>query len=195
MRSSYIEHHYGNVLKTTVVGLKPTSFVELGVLDGYSTLHIARGLQEIDRLYGIKAVLDAYDLFGTYEFKHGDQAEVQAMLEREGVAQYVKLIQGDAYEAYQHYDDGRVEFLHVDISNTGETVRRIMEQWHSKICGRGVILFEGGSEERDQVEWMTKYGKEPIKPELDRNPFIKERYMRGTYFPFPSMTMLFKAWG
>jgi len=42
IRSSYIANNYGELLRQYVIAFQPSSFVELGVLDGYSTLHIIR---------------------------------------------------------------------------------------------------------------------------------------------------------
>jgi hypothetical protein len=82
--------------------------------------------------------------------------------------------------------------MHIDISNTGDTVRKILELWDSKISTSAMVCFEGGSEERDQIEWMVKYGMPPIKAEIENNPIIKEKYVYATYLPFPSLTCLLK---
>ena len=122
------------------------------------------------------------------------------MLEDNNVAQYVNLVKGNAYEVYKNYPDSvmdqvrGIEFLHLDISNTGQVIRDIMEVWHPKIGRKGLVLIEGGSEERDRVEWMIKYNKPSIKEEIKNNPIINEHYIYGTYFKFPSLTVLLKKW-
>ena len=195
IRSSYIENDFGEVLKQNVICWRPINLVELGILDGYSTIHIAEGLQELERLYGIVTHVDAYDLFEEYPYKHGRIEDVRNALLEANLEKYVHLIPGDAFEVWKNYTDCFIDFLHVDISNTGETVRRIMATWHPKMRERGLIFFEGGSEERDNVEWMKKYDMPPIKPELNSNPIILKHYLMGTYFKFPSMTMLLHRWG
>lgn len=195
MRSSYIQNDYGKLLTNAVIALKPNPyFVELGVLDGYSTLHIAKGLKEIHRLYGIEAKLNAFDLFDDYEFKHGNQKEVQKLIDDNQLSQYVNLQKGDAYKVYDQFPDKRIEFLHVDISNTGDTIKNILEKWDIKMAPKGVILFEGGSEERDNIEWMKKYNMPSIKKELKTNQLVINNYMMATYFRFPSMTLLMRKW-
>jgi hypothetical protein len=69
-----------------------------------------------------------------------------------------------------------------------------MEIWHPKIGARGHIFIEGGSEERDNIEWMTKYGMPPIRKEINENPIINRYYQYGTYLKFPSVTVLFRKW-
>jgi predicted O-methyltransferase YrrM len=195
MRSSYIENNCGEILKQNVICWRPINLVELGVLDGYSTLHIAAGLKELERLYGIVTVLNAFDLFEEYPYKHGRIEDVKNELIEAELDQYVRLSAGDAYKVWAGFEDGFIDFLHVDISNTGETIRKIMELWHPKMRERGLIFFEGGSEERDNVEWMVKYNMPSIKKELNENPIIRKHYLMGTYFKFPSMTMLLRKWG
>ena len=49
------------------------------------------------------------------------------------------------------------DLLHLDISNTAETIQTIYKKYpNSK------IIFEGGTLERDNVEWMLKYNKSKI---------------------------------
>lgn len=184
MRSSYIENNYGEVFRAIIDAFKPKNCVELGVLDGYSTSFICGALQKNG-----DGTLTAYDLFEDYPFKHGNYKDVS-----ERLADYknLTLVPADAFKVHERYGAGSVDFLHVDLSNTGETVRKIMQAWDEKMVQGGVILFEGGTEERDQIEWMIKYKAEPIKPEIETNPIIQARYIYGTYLKFPGLTMLLK---
>ena len=200
MRSSYIENNYGELIKQYIIAWQPASFVELGVLDGYSTLNISLGIKELAKLRGYLGKLDAYDLFEDYQFKHGNKEEVEKLLNDNGVSEFVNLVKGNAYEAYKNYPDmvldkvRGIEFLHIDISNTGKVIHDIMEVWHPKIGQRGLVFIEGGSEERDEIEWMKKYDMPSIKKEIESNPLINKYYNYGTYFKFPSLTILLRKW-
>ena len=129
LRSSYIENDFGGLFKQYAIAFQPTTFVELGVLDGYSTLHIAKGIEWLAKNRAYRGHLDAYDLFDDYEFKHGRKDDVEKLLEDNGVAQYVNVQKGDAYKVYSNYPDMvldkvlAIEFLHIDISNTGQVIR------------------------------------------------------------------------
>jgi predicted O-methyltransferase YrrM len=194
MRSSYIENNYGEVLKSYVLNWRPTTLVELGVLDGYSTLAIAEAVKEMNYLYQMNSKLDSYDLFEDYEFKHGVKAEVEKLIAEKGLTDYVNLVKGDAYKVHENYQDNSIQFLHVDISNDGDVLRNILTLWAPKIIQRGLVLFEGGSEERDNNEWMVKYNKPSIKKEMETNKFINDNYIYGTYYQYPSMTVFLKRW-
>jgi hypothetical protein len=189
MRSSYIENNYGEVFEAIVDSLHPLLVVELGVLDGYSLLHLAQGIKKANCT---NSHIDAYDLFEGYSYKHGTKEEVQRKVDEQGYSELISLYKEDAFKVSEKYQNGTVHLLHVDISNTGETIKEIMSQWDNKIVHGGQILFEGGSEERDNVEWMIKYNKKPIKPEIESNPIINSKYVYGTYLKFPSLTVLLK---
>jgi len=200
INSSYIANNFGELIKQHIIAWQPASFVELGVLEGYSTLHIAQGIKELERLRGYKGKLDAYDLFEDYEFKHSTQEQVQHLLLEHEVLDYVNLQKGSAYEVYKNYPDmvldeiRGIEFLHIDISNTGKVIKDLIELWHPKIGQRGIVMIEGGSEERDNVEWMVKYNMPSIKKEIETNPIINKYYFYGTFFQYPSITIMLRKW-
>jgi len=192
MRSSYKENNYGNVLTALVIGKKPEMCVELGVLDGYSSIHIGLALQFNNRVFGIDGRLYCWDLFDKYPYKHGFQEEVEKRINEQGLTPIVKLAQGDAFEVHKLIQAGSVDFMHVDISNDGKTLRHIMEFWSHKMKPWGMIAFEGGSKERDNVEWMIKYNKESIFEELKNNITINQDFNYYNFTKFPSLTILQK---
>lgn len=194
MRSSYIENNYGQIFTNMVKACQFRVVVELGVLDGYSTLSIGRGLKWIKETLGPTFTLDSYDLWEDYNYKHGNMQDVQAKIDSEGLMEFVKLYKEDAFEVYKRYPNRSIYLLHVDLSNTGDTVKKIMDQWNDKMVHDGIILFEGGSEERDNIEWMKKYNCPSIRKEINTNPIIDKFYIVATYNKFPSLTYLYKKY-
>lgn len=171
-------------------GYKPHLAVELGVLHGYSTLAILEGMKA-----NCHGELHSYDLFEDYPFNHGSMEEVRARIEAAGYpccGVNYQLRKMDAFMVHELYPENSVGFLHVDLSNDGDIVRRIMELWDPKMVYGGIICFEGGTEERDRVEWMVKYGNAAMKPELEKNKIIEDKYVMGTYLEFPGLTVLLK---
>jgi hypothetical protein len=199
LRSSYIKNDFGQLLRNYIVNLRPVNIVELGVLDGYSTLHIAQGNKDQNDLYNIVSYFHAYDLFEDYAYKHGSMEEVKKLMVDNGVDQYVDIRKGNAYEVHELYPDSGldkqgIEFLHVDISNTGKVVHDIVELWDPKLAPRCILCIEGGSDERDQIEWMVKGNHPSIKAEISTNPILNKWYMYGVYYKFPSMFCGMKKW-
>ena len=185
MRSSYEENDYGQVFYNLIKIHKPEKVVELGVLDGYSSLHFAKGLKD-----NKKGHLYCYDLWEDYKYTHGDFESVYKTFNAEGVSSLITMFKGDAYEVYKEWAKNEIDILHVDISNDGKVLRRILELWSDKVSK--IIAFEGGSKERDKIEWMLKYDKEPITTELLENEIIKEQFDVVNFLSFPSMILLFK---
>jgi len=197
MRSSYIENNYGDVIYSYITGVSypPIKCVELGVLDGYSTYHIARALKYNKKEgEGGNCHLDAYDLWEKYPYKHGKKEEVQKLLEEKEVNELVTLLEEDAFEVHKNYKDGEVYFLHIDISNTGDKIERLINVWDKKLVVGSIVVIEGGSEERDKIEWMVKYNQKPIKPVIEKNEIINKNYVYATYKKYPSMTVMLKKW-
>ena len=195
MRSSYIENNYGNVFKALILAHLPSLVVECGVLDGYSTFNIAWALRHNKINRGIESTFVAYDIWENYEYNHGDFREVATMLRENGLLNhFVNLHYGKAFDVHSNFQDRSIDFLHMDISNDGSVLKKTLIYWGPKISQGGIIAFEGGSAERDNVEWMKKYDKKPIIPEL-------EKLLDASKIPdwsfqvlneFPSLTLLFK---
>lgn len=192
MRSSYIENSYGEIFQRMVEIFLPHKCVELGVLDGYSALNIARGAKRTWEIDKHPVDFHAYDIWEDYAFKHGSMEEVQRLMSAEGVDDFVTLHKKDAFTVHEDYDDHSVCFLHVDLSNDGEILRKIVERWDDKLSFGGLLLFEGGSEERDNIGWMKKYDKKPIKPEIESNVTLNKKYIYATYSAFPSLSVFRK---
>jgi len=193
IRSSYRRNSFSKIFENTVFSFPPRMAVELGILDGYSAFSIGRGLRKAHEIKGSIGHLHAYDLWDDYPYKHGNMEMVQVALGAAKVEDYVTLHKADAFLVHREYEDDSVDFLHVDISNTGGVIKHMVEHWTPKIRHCGLFLFEGGSEERDNVEWMKKYEGAPIRPVLGSNPIIKENYIYGTYGLFPSLTVMKKV--
>jgi len=156
IESSYQENDLGQTLYNIVLERKPKKIVEIGVLHGYSTVAMAMALDELG-----EGRIIAYDLFEDYKFKHGTMGAVQAQLERYGIAKYVTLVKKDFDEwlaAPEQFD-----LLHLDISNKGDTIERLYVAVKDQVESGASVLFEGGSAERDEVEWMEKFHARSIR--------------------------------
>ncbi len=187
MYSSYAQNHYGVIFEELVKKNDVKKIVEIGVLYGYSTVHLAKGLADHKGGH-----LDAYDLWDDYPYRHTTMAGTQRIIEENGLQDFITLNKGNAFEVHAKHADGSICLMHIDISNTGDTIQKIMAAWDSKVRANGVIIFEGGSVERDKIEWMVKYNMPSIRKELSTNPVINEFYSVKIYDAFPSITVLTK---
>jgi predicted O-methyltransferase YrrM len=192
IESSYATNNFGDIFYYTVQSRLPQLIVEFGILHGYSTYYLAKGLQaNISKQYTGKLI--SYDLFDQYEYNHGNREEVELLLNTYGLSQFVEIRQGNIFEVCNEFKDLSIDILHVDISNDGDILKKVVEYWDTKLQLQGIILFEGGSEERDNIEWMKKYNKKSIRQEMDTNLIFKSKYIIGTYEKFPSLSVLRKV--
>jgi Methyltransferase domain len=178
--SSYRRNNFDLVFYSLMRQLRPETVVELGVLEGFSLMAMASGLRDNGSGH-----ITGYDLFERYPFRHAGFNEVQNRLRNAQLVHYITLLQADAENAASLHNE--VDVLHVDLSNDGDTYRRFFAQWSDKV--RLAILLEGGSMERDQVQWMRQYGKPPIAAALDDIEAVSPDWQFTLLKPFPSITI------
>lgn len=148
--SSYSINNIGETIYNTVRKLKPKKIVDFGLLYGYSTVCLAQAVR--DNGFG---TIIGYDLFEDYKYKNSTKSIVEHNLQYYNLNKYVTLIKKDFNDWLNEDED--FDFLHLDISNTGDTIKKIYKKYPSK-----PTIFEGGTKERDNIDWMIKYNTTPI---------------------------------
>jgi hypothetical protein len=186
-RSSYIKHRFGRIFSAITYNFRFQSILELGVLDGYSLFSMAFGCSSKKIKTDAEDIVGV-DLFDDYSYKKGKKTVVQQLIQGYGFQDFVKLRQGDIFN-----DDSIMNIvassnlIHVDLSNDGGKVADIIKMIPEN-CD-ALIIFEGGSNERDNVEWMLQYKKPPL-----RESFINiakgDKYNVSIIEEFPSLTIL-----
>lgn len=158
IESSYQPNDIGKVLYDTVIEYKPKKIIEFGCLYGYSTVALAQGIRDLDNGGSIVA----YDLWDKYPFKHTHKEYTQNNIEAWTckVDQFVELKDGNFYEWLDNPEP--FDMLHLDISNTGDIIYKAYFKLIEFIKNGSIIVFEGGTLERDNIEWMIKYNKVKI---------------------------------
>lgn len=178
--SSYEKNNYGDLFYSLIKIYKPLKVVELGTKAGYSAYHMARGLKE-----NRKGTLDCYDLWEQYPFRSVSKNVAEKNLKK--FKNIINLTLEDAANIHKKYKS--VDILHVDLSNHGEILGSIIPHWISKV--NQLIIIEGGSAERDKLDWMIKYKKKSIKNWVNKFS-AKYKVECFTFEPFPSITLICK---
>jgi len=180
IESSYRENDLGPVLTQLVLDHQPQKIVEFGVYHGYSTVHLARGLRLLRRGH-----LIACDLWSEYAFNHTTMNIAQQNIDAHSLSDYATLWQADYYKWLEN--PGKFDMLHVDISNDGDVIEKTLTKLAPQIDAGAIVVFEGGSAERDEVEWMTHFHKRPINQLQQKFGFeiLDER--------FPSISLAMKS--
>jgi predicted O-methyltransferase YrrM len=168
--SSYTPNNIGKTIYDIVRKIKPKKVIEFGALYGYSAICIGQALR--DNGFG---KLITYDIFEKYKYKHSDRNILLYNLNFYNLTDIVSVEFGDFYD----FIKGGFEFdmAHIDISNTGEIIEKVIESYPNK-----TILFEGGSKERDIIDWMVKYKAKPLN-------YIQKEILNNN---FPSISLIKK---
>lgn len=179
--SSYKDHGYGFFFYALAKVLKFDICIEIGVLHGFTLLTIAAALRD-----NCKGIIHGFDLFERYPYRHEEFDKMTSRIKEYGLEDWATASVEDAFQVHELFNK-EVDYLHVDISNSGDTYRKIFTQWAGKV--RKIILLEGGSLSRDKVDWMIKYKKTPIRNVIKE---LKKNYPEWDIFvfdPYPSLTV------
>ena len=100
----------------------------------------------------------------------------------------ILFIEENVFDIINWIGDDFIDLIHIDLSNDGELLKNVINKCYHKLKKKGYILFEGGSRERDNIEWMKKYNKIPI------NKFLKDKWFNKNFEwdvkqDFPSLTV------
>lgn len=160
IRSSYLSRaDFGAVLAAAVFSKRPLErAAEYGILDGFS-------LDILERFSPADTTIEAKDLFDDFKGNHSSRELLAA---RFGSSEKVSISHGDFNNAGKDLADCAYDLIHVDVANTGETYEAAARMLPQKLKPGGILLLEGGTPERDAVEWMQTYHKKPICAVIER---------------------------
>jgi hypothetical protein len=177
--SSYITNNYKNVFATSCFLVNPKKIVEFGILDGYS---LSAFLDS--RPSG--CVVEAYDLFDDFPYNAANYEDVVSRFSSRGNILIKKM---DFFKGASEFENGSIDILHIDIANNGDIYQFAVDNYMDKVSENGICILEGGSEERDNYDWMIKYEKKKIKPYLNS---LQGKYDVMVMNDFPSITIIKK---
>jgi hypothetical protein len=173
MSSSYNNNnvHFGDLLSSITYTINPKQIIEMGILEGFS-------LKSFIDASSKDTIIDAYDIFEDFNGNHAKKKEITELFKDYN---NVSIRYGDFYEVHKDISD--VDIIHIDIANNGDVYKYAIEHYLPKLSEKGVMILEGGSEERDHVGWMIKYNKPKIQP-------IVKKYGLKVIGTFPSITII-----
>ena len=155
IESSYKKNNIGKTLYNFVLNTKPEKIIEFGCLYGYSTIAMALALKKLN-----KGNIICYDIFDKYQYTHSTFNDTMNNIKKHNVQEYVSLEKMDFYTWLKAPED--FDLIHIDISNNGDIILDAYNSLYDKLKTGSCIIFEGGSEERDNIDWMIKYEKRSI---------------------------------
>jgi|TARA_R110001606_G_scaffold399203_1_gene581575 predicted O-methyltransferase YrrM len=157
IESSYKKNNLGKTLYDLVIKHKPYNIVEFGCLYGYSTVAMAMALRDLGR-----GKIISCDIWDRYQYKNSTLDIPQSNIQNNNLSKYVEFKEMDFWDWLNNPNSIPFDFLHLDISNTGDIIHDAYSKLKPYIQDGALLAFEGGSYQRDQEEWMIKYNKIPI---------------------------------
>ena len=176
MMSSYKNNlNYGDLLESITFIQKPKSILEIGILDGFSLKCFADNSDKNTKI-------ESYDIFDEFV---GNSANKEQLIEKFKEYNNVNIQYGDFYKL--HMLDNKYDIIHIDIANNGDVYEFAINNYLQKLNTNGLLILEGGSNERDNIEWMIKYKKPKIQSILEK---YKDKLDIITIGEFPSITFI-----
>jgi hypothetical protein len=184
MNSSYLSNlDFSDVLATITQLKKPTKIIEFGILDGFSLKTFLDNSNPTCQIEG-------YDIFEDFNGNGAIQDNIIQLFKNNDNVQIKKQ---DFYnkQYINNLENNSVDIIHIDIANNGDVYEFAIQNYLPKLKKDGILLLEGGSKERDNVEWMVNYNKPKIQPVLEKyknqNQNIIDIFVLDK---FPSITMI-----
>ena len=176
VESSYRANDYGALFYALVRTHRPRLVVELGTYMGYSALHMAAAIR--DDVSMAMTPIFCIDMWDQYPHRHCSRQDARSADWPATVD--VRFPQADVTDPVTAYafQDGSIDLL-----------QAVFDAWRWKLSPDALVIIEGGSAERDRVEWMVKYGKKSIRDWL-ASEYVSSNFTWVTLDPFPSVTLM-----
>jgi predicted O-methyltransferase YrrM len=152
------------VLYSIVSTFKPKTIIEFGTEHGGTAITIGLALKE---LYETENHIGKVFTYDTFDFQSkgeiGSNPNYQFALENingynPSVKDFIEVNQGDFFE-FNKDPNKQYDLLYFDIDNDGDKLLEMYENNISNIEQGSIVIFEGGSEVRDNVPWMIEKNK------------------------------------
>jgi predicted O-methyltransferase YrrM len=157
VESSYRQNNLGKTLYDLVLKFKPKKIIDFGVLHGYSTISMAQALRDLG-----KGKIVGYDLFEDYPYNHAVMTNTQQTIDKLMLGNIITLKKKELYAWLKQPE--KFNLMHLDVSNNGQIVSDVFDSIKDQIKSGSILIFEGGTKERDKVNWMKKFNKPAIYP-------------------------------
>lgn len=182
-KSSYRLNNFDLVFRSVCFSMNPKLIVEVGILNGFSLECMVNSVSS-------ECEILAYDLFDDQpEGSHSSHPEYINIKNKFEKYDNIKIDKVDFLNVPFLLKNESVDICHVDIHNDGEVYEYSIKKYISKLRKGGILILEGGSEERDKVGWMKSLDRRSISPYLKS---LEDDYDIMLLDKWPSMTIIRK---
>ena len=161
------QHKYPwlETLYSMVLDIKPKLIIEYGTEHAGTAVVMGLALKELyeqEQHQGIVYTYDTFEKQSKGEIGSSPNYKVAVdNIAHYGLQDYVKVDYGDFFK-FCDDPDKEFDLLYFDIDNDGDKVLEMYSGCKSNIEKGSVVIFEGGSQVRDDVEWMNSLRKTKI---------------------------------
>ena len=133
-------------------------------------------------------VINGFDLFEAYSYKSFSYKDALDRIDSFGLKDSIFLKKFDVYsEGFIEETLKSSDLTHIDLSHDGKMFERVLS---SQINDNSLIIMEGGSVERDNVEWMKAHEATKISPVIEKYSTIRNDLFISVIEAMPSVTVI-----
>jgi len=149
-------------LYAIILQFKPKHIIEYGTEYGITASVMALALKQLYEEQGHVGKILTYDTFEVQS--EGDLgscpvfSRAKRNLSDPFISEYVEVDRGDFWD-FCKTKNKEFDLLYFDIDNDGDKLLKMYNSCKENIDNGSIVLFEGGSHVRDNVEWMVQQNK------------------------------------
>ena len=169
------QHKYPwlETLYSLILDIKPKTIIEYGTEHGGTAIVMGLALKQLFEDENHTGIIYSYDTFENQsKGEIGSSPNYQIALQNihaYNLQNFIKVDYGDFYE-FCDRPNKEFDLLYFDIDNDGDKLLEMYNGCKTNIDNGSIVIFEGGSEVRDNVGWMIEKNKNKmnnIKEEID----------------------------
>lgn len=151
-------------LYNIVLNFKPKTIIEFGTEYGGTAIVMALALKELKENEGHIGKIFTFDTFDQQsKGEIGSNPNFQYAKQNienyyPSISEFITVDRGDFF-VFNNDSNKQYDLLYFDIDNDGDKLLEMYEKNISNIEQGSIVIFEGGSEIRDNVPWMIQKNK------------------------------------
>jgi predicted O-methyltransferase YrrM len=174
---SWLDTFYNKIIEE-----KPQKVIEFGTKAGLTTITIALALKEIEE----NGKIVSYDCFDQQvKERISDVISIDQVLnniKKWNCQDIIEVKKMDFFDWIK--DPQQFDLMYLDIDNDGDKIQQLSDAVYDQLLRGSIIVFEGGSIERDNVPWMLSKNKKQMNLVKD---YVKYKVIDER---FPSLSMI-----
>lgn len=164
-------------LYSLIITFKPKKIIEYGTEHGGTAIVMALALKELYETENHLGKIFTYDTFEQQsKGEIGSNPNYQLAISNisnynPSVKEFINVARGDFFE-FNKDPNKQYDLLYFDIDNDGEKLLEMYNNNKTNIDNGSIVIFEGGTQIRDNVPWMINKNKTQMNSVKDQVPYV-----------------------